>query len=138
MEDQTRNLCEMLNMTEREVFFVKQHYQNIYYALIELYHYKEFLQTMPEVFEKLKPILEPLDVKNRTYRMKNFCQDFTVEKVYNYQEYLAVLEKMEDKIKNPGSGYCSNTMGKACYGEQKQIFVRHYSLYSNIHLSYVL
>ena len=138
MEDETRNLSELLNVTEQQVFFIKQNFQNIYYALIELYHCRQFLQSMPEVFEKLKPILEPLDVKNRTYRLKNFSQDFTVEKVYNYQEYLTVLAKMEDKIKNPGSGYAANTMGKACFSEHKQIFERHYSLYSNIHLSYLL
>ena len=137
MDDQTRNLCELLNMTEQEIFFIKGLYQNIYYALIELYHYKEFVKARPEILEKLKPILEPLDVKNRTYRMKKFSSDYTVEKVYSYEEYLTALAKIEDKIKHPGGVTCG-AMGRAYFTEQKDIFNRHYSLYSNIHLCYVL
>ena len=132
MRDYTRDVCELVNMTEAKVVDMKKNEQIIYYSLVELCYYKEILESMPEVLERHTDELGLIDRAKRVYRLKIAPNaDCLIDKASSYSEYLDVLKKLDARIQG-GRGGFNGAMIRAAMKQKKAIFQKHYSLYASI------
>ena len=58
--------------------------------------------------------------------------------IESYEAYEQEVKVLEEKYKNPGSGWAANTMGKGLAGQKLSIFKKHYQGYESRRQAYLV
>ena len=138
MNDVTLDLCEMVNEPSEYIFSLKEEHPRVYAALVDAYHKKELFSSIETMIHDTKEKMTTQDVGSRCIRLAGVSESFTIPDIQSYQEYETIYNQLEDKYRNPGSGYGACTMGRGMSKQKLDAFVKYYQGYESRRQAYLV
>ena len=138
MNDLNLALCEMVNEPSEYLLTLKKEHPRVYEALAFSYKRQTLFQSFETMMLATKEELASYGENIRNYRLNGFTQTYTVPYMESYEAYEKEVKALEEKYKNPGSGYAANTMGKGLAGQKLRIFQKHYQGYEARRQAYLV